>query len=437
MDLTPVEKALTSKTFCTYPWIHQYVGPDGEVKPCCIYKPNESGVGNIKDASLSEIWNNDKSKQMRLDMLNGVEIAGCSICNNRSGSSITHRDETNASWFRNNVDIINQTHSDGFLPGHKLKYIDARFNNLCNLKCRTCTPHFSTSWHADYEKLRNPTEFNNYPKALLIPGNSDDHLLNEILPHLSEANRIYFAGGEPLMQIEHYKVLEELINLKHTGTILKPLIIQYSTNFSSLTLGKHNVIDYWNKFTKVIVNASLDGSHARGEYWRKGTNWSTIVENRKALIKNCPRVMFNIGFTLSWVNAFNLLDFHKEWVNLKYINVDSINVNMLDMPAMYSLKNIPSWKKKKIELAFLKHIEWLTEKKARDQTKNQFVNAINFMNGVDTGNNFIDLIKFLDTTEQLDKLRNENFWDVFPEHTDMKELIYGSNSVQKLPSTNE
>ena len=101
------------------------------------------------------------------------------------------------------------------------------------------------------------------------------------------------------------------------------------------------------------------------------------------------------------------------------------------------MKNIPSWKKKKIELVFLEHIEWLTEKKAKDRTKDQFVNAINFMNTIDTKDNFIGIFDFMETTEQLDKLRNENFWNVFPEHNDMKELIYGSNSLQKLPSTNE
>ena len=77
--MNPIEKATTSKTFCIYPWIHQYVGPDGEVKPCCIYQPNNSGLGNIKKNSLKEIWNNDPTKQLRLDMLNGVEIPACSM----------------------------------------------------------------------------------------------------------------------------------------------------------------------------------------------------------------------------------------------------------------------------------------------------------------------------------------------------------------------
>jgi hypothetical protein len=231
------------------------------------------------------------------------------------------------------------------------------------------------------------------------------------------------------MQIEHYKVLEELINIEHTGKPSKPLVLLYSTNFSSLKLGKHDVLNYWKKFNRVLVNASLDGSYERAEYWRKGTAWPEIVKNREDLKKECPRVMFNINCTMSWVNALNLLDFHKEWVKLHYININAISVNLLDHPSMYSLKSIPFWKKKKIELAFLEHIKWLNENKASDKIKNQYMDAISFMNDSTNGDNFVDASKFITSTENLDKLRNENFWDVFPEHADMKEHIYGSNSL--------
>jgi len=241
------EKAHTSKTFCIYPWIHQYVGPQGEVKPCCLYDPNGEGIGNLKDNSLSDIWNNDITKQMRLDMLNGIEVLGCSICNNRVGVTKVHRDEANSMW-PDTIDIVNSTLEDGTVPDHKLKYIDARFNNLCNFKCRTCSPHFSTSWHEDYENMHPGREVSDYPKTMLIPGNTDDHLLNEIMPHLAEVNKIYFAGGEPLMQIEHYKVLEELINLNRLTQKDNPITLFYSTNFSSLNLGKHNVVSIGKNF---------------------------------------------------------------------------------------------------------------------------------------------------------------------------------------------
>ncbi len=70
--MTLVEKAQASKTFCIYPWIHQYVGPAGEVNPCCIYQPNGTVLGNIKDNSLAEVWNNNETKQMRLDSIRDV-----------------------------------------------------------------------------------------------------------------------------------------------------------------------------------------------------------------------------------------------------------------------------------------------------------------------------------------------------------------------------
>jgi radical SAM protein with 4Fe4S-binding SPASM domain len=426
--MTPLEKAQSSKTFCILPWIHQYVGPPGDVKPCCVYD-DTLDLGNLKKNTLKEIWNSETSKKIRVDMLNGVEVPGCTTCNIRNYSSQSPRGDANNTWVEEINTIVNETHTDGYLPEHKLKYVDARFNNLCNFKCRTCTPHFSTSWHEDYEKLRNPDEVIEYPKPLLIPGNTPSQLLDEILPHLSEVKRIYFAGGEPLMQIEHYKVLEELIRINHTGTSHKPLSIQYSTNFSSLSLGKHSIFDYWKKFNRIMVHASLDGTYKRAEYWRKGTDWKTIVSNREELKKNCPHVTFNIGSTLSWVNAFNLLELHKEWTELKYININSMLINVLDSPNFYSIKHIPNWKKKKIEIAFTEHIDWLIEKKAKEHTKQQYLNAISAMYSIETGDEFLQATAFNKTSTELDNLRGENFWDIFPEHNDMKELINGSNSL--------
>jgi hypothetical protein len=99
---------------------------------------------------------------------------------------------------------------------------------------------------------------------------------------------------------------------------------------------------------------------------------------------------------------------------------------------MYSLKYIPTRKKKKIEEAFLEHIDWIEQYKrcsseVKAQIKEKFMNAIAFMYSVDIG--YKHSTEFKITTESLDNLRNENFWDVFPEHADMKEFIYGSDSL--------
>ena len=65
--MTPLEKAKASKTFCIYPWVHQYVGPPGDVKPCCVFLQDDQ-IGDMKQNTLKEIWNNEATRKMRLEM---------------------------------------------------------------------------------------------------------------------------------------------------------------------------------------------------------------------------------------------------------------------------------------------------------------------------------------------------------------------------------
>lgn len=427
--MTPLEKAKNSKTFCIYPWVHQYVGPPGDVKPCCLYL-QDYDIGSLKENTLKEIWNNEATRQMRLDMLEGKEIPGCQLCNTRENLSTSPRVVANKVFLTpDNYDIVNSTSDDGTVEEHKLQYIDARFNNLCNLKCRTCGPRFSTSWIEDHVKLYGVEDEDRerHGDVFSFPGKSENQLYDEILPHLSNIKQIYFAGGEPLMTADHYRVLEELIRLNHTGTRAKPLVIHYNTNFTQLKLGKYNALDLWKHFPNVRISASLDGSHEKAEFWRKNTDWETIENNRRKLMEECPNVEFRISFTCSWVNAYNLIDFHKEWIEKGLIKPEHLTVNLLDTPPMYSLKSIPTWKKDKIKKLFLEHIMWLSEnatnKEAIKFTISTFSDAVKFMYSVDSGEEFLHKEHFLKITNATDTLRNENFWATFPEHSDIREFL--------------
>lgn len=421
--MTPLDKAKTSKTFCILPWVHQYVGPPGDVKPCCIYE-QDMQLGDLKQNTLKEIWNNDATKQMRLDMLNGVELAGCTKCNSRTNLTTTHKDQFNNFLFNNhtaqNEKLVNSTHEDGSLDEHQLQYIDARFNNLCNLKCRTCGPRFSTSWIEDHVKLYNVRKEDRaiHGDVFQFPGQVENQLIDEIMPQLPHARQIYFAGGEPLMQKEHYAVLEELIRLGKNSD--SDFNLQYNTNFSILNLGKKDAIELWKQFKSLRVNASVDGSYARAEYWRKGTVWSQLVNNVRRFRAEVPLGRFSISYTLSWVSAFNLLDLHKEWVDLKLISVNEIGVNLLDVPSYYSLKSIPNWKKDKIKEKFEAHIQWMIELNATKVAVDGFKNAITFMLSVDHGDSFAGAETFNQLNGKIDLIRDEDFWATYPEHADMK-----------------
>ena len=418
MSWNPSELASTSKTFCVLPWMHQYIGPAGDIKPCCVYK-HSSSIGSLKENSLHEIWNNDDTNQLRLDMLNGVVRTECDRCNVREDTAITFRTGSNKAYYSKKEDIqeaVKSTLPNGSVPEHKLYYLDVRFNNLCNFRCRTCGPYFSTSLVQDHKRLHNKY-IPDTDSGFHYPGQTEEQAFEEIVPHLPYIKEIYFAGGEPMMQKEHYMTLDKLIEVNNST-----VHIRYNTNFSKLILGKWNVLEHWKKFNDVLVNASLDASHERAEFWRKGTVWEEIVANRERMIQECPHVKFNISCTLSWVNVFNVLDFHKEWVEKKLIGVNDIMISDLDNPMYYSLKNIPQWKKEKIELAVNEHIKWLVNTNADKRVISMFESSIKFM----YSNNTIPEawnIDFHRIVSRLDTIRDESFFDTFPEHQDIREHL--------------
>src|ERR1051325_9408309 len=92
-----------------------------------------------------------------------------------------------------------------------------------------------------------------------------------LLPHVG---RMHFAGGEPLVMDEHYRVLDYLISIGKTDVTLS-----YNTNFSMLRYKKYNIVELWNKFKRVEVWASLDGMGEQGDYHRKGQRRHKIEEN--------------------------------------------------------------------------------------------------------------------------------------------------------------
>jgi len=408
---------LPSETFCVFPWVHQFVDANGAVKPCCVYDFYHD-LGNIKNNSLEEIWNNEKTKSLRRKFLNGEIHDACYKCFNRGDAAL--RRSGIIDFYQNSKvkQIVAETLPDGTVPVHKLFYIDIRFNNLCNFTCRTCTPHFSTSWIPDFKKMDPSSTF-----RFQFAGKDEDAALNEILPHLKNAEYIYFAGGEPLMQKEHYAILEELVRLKKFN-----IKIRYNTNFSRLVTNKIDIIDYWKKFNNILLHVSLDGSHEKGEYWRKGTVWDDIVSNRIRVKKECPHIDFGVTSTISWVNIFNILDFNKEWVSNGLVRPGNFILNCLDHPEFYSIKNIPIWKKEKIQVAITEHLEEIKNlcqyPGDYKTTELRYNDMINFMN---SNNNDLDydkhLLEFDKFNTKLDEIRNENFYETFPEHMDIKQHI--------------
>lgn len=403
------QRLTESETFCMLPWMHMHAFPDGRAYPCCLadyWHP----VGDLRKNTMEEVWNQDKYKTMRQNMLQDKPCKECTKCYEQEKAGFfSMRYDANRNYGHHIADI-DKTSQDGEHPEFRIRYWDVRFSNLCNMRCRSCGPIFSSNWFNDHVKMYGvvPDVLKRPMARVEYTTGDEDGMLAQMEPHIPYLEQVYFAGGEPLIMKEHYYMLEKLIEAGKTDVRLI-----YNTNFSELRYKDKHVFEFWKHFKTVNVGASLDASGSRAELMRKGTQWSQTVENRQRMMEEVPHVDFYVSATVSSMNVLHVLDFHREWSDLGLIKPKDFNVNICQSPDWYRIDIFPEeFKRDVIEPAYRQHIEWLDPQDSLRRATTGFESAINFM--MSTNNSHL-LPRWQEETAKLDQVRNENFWTTFTE----------------------
>jgi len=234
-----------------------------------------------------------------------------------------------------------------------------------------------------------------------------------MLDQFEHVEQFYFAGGEPIIMEEHYRILKELDKRKmyHVRLI-------YNTNFSKTKFKDIDVFELWNKFDSVSVGASLDAEGPRAELMRKGTKWEETLANRKRMMEVCPKVDFYISSTVGILNALHVCDFHKHWVELGLIKPQDFNFNLLQYPYAQRIDLLPYSFKQKVKEKFEKHIEWLRPLDHLTRATKGFESGLDYMLRRDNSN---DMQQFKDTMKKMDVIRDEDILQTFPELAELYE----------------
>lgn len=401
-DLNEQEKNLLfrSDSFCILPWISLNIDSDSRVKVCCM---STTVIGDCSKQPLKEIWNSDAMIDTRTDMLHNKKIKGCEICYIKESLGSDSLRKSSSRRFFKHIKTV-QTTNSGRVNDFKLRYLDARFNNLCNLACRMCNPKSSSSWHKPAVYLGKVDK--SY-KPLLTAGKSHADIYKQILEHVSSLEKIYFAGGEPFMIEEFYNILDVLDKQgRHDVELV------YNTNLTKYSLKQRSIFDAWKNFKKISIGASLDGELKRGEYLRTGCNWSDVVEFRTLMLQQRPDIDFYISATCSIVNALHLPDFHKSWVDKGLIEPQDFHVGTLFDPNYMRVDTAPEFLKQKIKEKYQSHIEWLQPKDHLGRATNGYKTVLSMMMCNDKQ---FDAQDFWKKTDALDQFHSQFILDAFPE----------------------
>ncbi len=395
-----------NKAFCILPWIHAQVRQNGDVYPCCRVKHRYS-YGSTLEKPLAEIWNSDEIKKVRKEMLSGISQSFCSDCHTTEDlGSESYRQMVNKDY-KNEASRIAQTAPDGHLDNNDIIYLDIRFSNVCNFKCRSCSPESSNSWFDEYQKIYKGTDVQKRTFKL----SESKTALSDIEKLLPKIHKIYFAGGEPLLDENHYKLLEKLIELNRTD-----VHIFYNTNLSHLTFKNWKVLHLWKKFKFIKISASIDATGPALELVRKGAVWDDIVSNLVKIRTFNPEVMIQIYPTVSLMNCYLLPELIGYFIDHSYIKVvRNFELNLLNDPEYLNVSVLNSVEIESLAEKYRLFSESIKSKVSEEilsHIKSELSRVITFAKHQDLTQMRTAFKKF---TFTLDKLRNEKTAQVIPE----------------------
>jgi radical SAM protein with 4Fe4S-binding SPASM domain len=406
VELTEKNKnrLFNSKTFCMAPWVGFSIGTNGQVKTCAH---SQDIVGNCNVQSLSEIWNSNGMKSLRTNMLANQEISSCKHCYKNEKLGITSLRNLYNNSFVKRMYKVAATKINGELDDFSLNFIDARFNNICNLVCRTCGNQSSSAWHRPAVILQR---INESTPALLVAGRSKSDLIDQIIDSADHLDQIYFCGGEPMLIEEFYHLLDVLDSkARHDVELL------YNTNLTRMSLKDRCIFNSWEKFSNISIGASLDGEYERGEYIRIGTKWDDVLTNRQKILNQRPDIHFYVFSTVSILNVLHLPDFHKSWVKQGLITPEQFDVNILFEPTYFGIDSAPNFLKDQIRKKYQEHIEWLQPKDSLGRATQGFQSVLLHIKNKKS----FDKDNFWKEIHALDSMYKLNFDNVFPELRDL------------------
>lgn len=411
-----------SKTFCPLPWIHIATRPNGDVRVCCTSNASGAGVEddksagliksqdkilNLKENTIDEVWNSDTLKTVRLEMLRGEVPNSCTKCFEEESKGITSKRQWESVQWIDRLDInsiVEKTKTDGSLP-LEIPYFDLRLGNMCQLKCIMCSPHDSSSWIKDW-KLQ-------YPKYKSIELKQDQgwdrgydytwyqksDFLDLMKGQSHHIRELYFAGGEPLLIPEHYKILRFMVETNSA----KNCTLRYNSNGLELP---EELFDLWKHFKDVRFNFSIDAVADKNHYIRYPSCWESVVDNLHILDNTPDNVTVNIACAVQFLNILYLPELAKWKLDQNFKKIHKhpmtngvIGTHLVYLPSYLNVRVLP----KEIKILAAERIKSFTN-------DNRWLGFVDYMMTEDWSHKLPNTVEYL---EICDKTRGLDFRSVF------------------------
>lgn len=242
--------------YCPFTKHGMTIRSDGAVEPCCAWK-------NIDTKPV--FYNNESEwKKLFSNIEKELETgwpSGCIEC--KTG------EESGKHSMRSRA-IANNT----FANSTGIEYWDFKLSTTCNLMCKMCSAHSSSSWAREAKKYPSiaRTFHADGVNKVKVWKQEDGLKMEYFYPYLVNARFVKFTGGEPFLIPEVRECVEYLVDSEAS----------YNINLHFITNGTQDISSWlplFEKFKHVLLSVSIDAVGELYEYIRHGASWQQVSSN--------------------------------------------------------------------------------------------------------------------------------------------------------------
>jgi MoaA/NifB/PqqE/SkfB family radical SAM enzyme len=320
--------AIDRSVICAAMWRHQDIETNGDIRDCCAVldneiKDSEGRVFNVNTHKLSDEWNSERKKALRLQMLRGEKPKGCWWCYDQeatTGHSVRTSFNNGLSDFVLEPLLKDSLENGGHLSTPPVDF-QMQTGNLCNLACKMCQPklsiqvgkfykeHFDHPKEVRFSKSRGfPTMVNNDSFDLVYDWPVQHKLSDVFDEYIQNGNikRMYLTGGEPTIIAENLEFLQLLVNNGQAKDI------KFDTNTNCTNINK-KFLSIIEQFKNARLAISIDGMGDIAHIQRYPSDWKTIERNIDTLIEwsaeNPTKRQINLSTVVTALNFHHIPEF--------------------------------------------------------------------------------------------------------------------------------
>lgn len=404
---------MLEKNFCSSPWFHLRIDPQGNYLPCRWGLAPKDIEYNIRNTSITEYLQSDLMKHLRRQLLDGQSPDICTNCQYeqsmgkvsgrqkqllKSGISDISFDKTFCSsphW--SNFEYSYKNHGQTQTTPVDLQ-ID--LGNTCNSACIMCSPKYSSRLDNEWKKLHKI--YSLFPDMDIKPNWTDNQeLVDKFVDELNELDSvkyIHFLGGETLYIKSFYDICDQMIN---NGSS-KNIIMGTTTN---CTVYDERVEHIIQNFKRVDLGLSIEAVTPLNDYVRWPGKIDQVTSNIDKFLE--LRKTSNLFVSLRVTpNIFTIyhLDQMFEYMIDRQVTLESCNI--LFEPATLRMELLPDNLRQDVITKLNRVVERhqlkrpdnkIINRRIEDNT-NEIINDLIF--------EYIDFLENYDTPEDVDQHRS-------------------------------